>query len=107
MRIAAPGDVVLSYADGHVCRIGVVADFAISAPKPSEFGSIGAYWNDAGWLLPVQWLEPQLAVRPKDLLDRLAPLLPSSYSPIQPRTGNGNQKAYLTEIGHAVVNLIL
>lgn len=107
MRLAGPADIVLSYADGRVGRIGIVADFAISAPKPEEFGSIGAYWSAVGWLLPVQWLDAALAVRPKDLLARLAPLLPATHSPIQPRTGNGNQKAYLTEVDRAVIDLVL
>ena len=107
MRRAAPGDVVLSYANARVGRVGIVADFAISAPKPEEFGSVGAYWNATGWLLPVDWLEPYLSVRPKDLLSRLAPLLPASHSPIQATTGNGNQKAYLAEVDMAVVALIL
>ena len=107
MRRAAPGDVVLSYADARVGRVGIVADFAISAPKPEEFGSVGAYWNATGWLLPVEWLDASLSVRPKELLGRLAPLLPSSHSPIQATTGNGNQKAYLAEVDKAVVNLVL
>ncbi|WP_246473037.1 HNH endonuclease [Pelagibacterium limicola] len=107
MRLAAPGDLVLSYAEGRVGRIGIVADFAISAPKPEEFGSIGAYWNAVGWLLPVEWLDAALAVRPKDMLARLAPLLPATHSPIQPTTGNGNQKAYLAEVDRALVDLVL
>lgn len=107
MRAAAPGDVVLSYAEGRVGRVGIVADFAISAPKPQEFGKTGAYWNSAGWLLPVQWLDGALAVRPKDLLPSLAPLLPHSHSPIQPLSGNGNQKAYLAEVDRRVIDLIL
>lgn len=107
MRHASPGDLVLSYAGGQVGRIGIVADFAISAPKPEEFGSIGSYWSSSGWLLPVEWLDTQLAVRPKEFLSGLSPLLPSSYSPIQPTTGNGNQKAYLAEVDQAVVELIL
>jgi len=107
MRLAAPGDIVLSYADGQVGRIGIVADFAISAPKPEEFGSIGTYWSAVGWLLPVQWLDAPLAVRPKNLFPRLAPLLPVTHSPIQPTTGNGNQKAYLAEVDRAVIDLVL
>lgn len=107
MRQAAPGDVVLSYAEGRVGRVGIVADFSISAPKPEEFGSIGAYWNATGWLLPVQWLDARMEVRPKALLGRLAPLLPATHSPIQPATGNGNQKAYLAEVDRAVVDLVL
>ena len=107
MRRAAPGDVVLSYAEGRVGKVGIVADFAISAPKPEEFGSIGTYWSATGWLLPIQWLDTRMAIRPKDLLSRLAPLLPATHSPIQPITGNGNQKAYLAEVDRAVVDLIL
>jgi putative restriction endonuclease len=98
MRRAAPGDAVLSYADGRIGRIGIVSDFAISAPKPEEYGNTGAYWNATGWLLPVGWIDVELAVRPKELLSRLGPLLPSTHSPIQPITGNGNQKAYLAEV---------
>ncbi|MFD2141982.1 HNH endonuclease [Ancylobacter oerskovii] len=107
MRAASPGDIVLSYAEGRVGGIGIVADFAISAPKPEEFGRIGAYWSAVGWLLPVQWLDTELAVRPKDLLSRLAPLLPPTHSPIQPLSGNGNQKAYLAEVDRGVIDLIL
>ena len=107
MRRAAAGDFVLSYAEGRVGRVGIVADFAISAPKPEEFGSIGIYWSASGWLLPVQWLDATLAIRPKDFLDQLAPLLPATHSPIQSTTGNGNQKAYLAEVDKAVVEVVL
>jgi putative restriction endonuclease len=40
-------------------------------------------------------------------LERLAPLLPGTHSPIQPATGNGNQKAYLAEVDQAVVEVVL
>ena len=107
MRRAMPGDLVLSYANGQVGRIGIVADFAINAPKPAEFGTIGAYWNSVGWLLPVQWLDVALAIRPKALLARLAPLLPTLHSPIRAATGDGNQKAYLAEVDAAVFEIVL
>lgn len=107
MRSASPGDLVFSYADGQIGRIGIIADFAISAPKPTEFGSVGAYWSDAGWLFPVQWLDVQLAVRPKVILHRLGPLLPKSHSPIRPENGNGNQAAYLAEVDAAVFEVVL
>jgi len=106
MREAAPGDFVLSYANGRVGKIGIVGDFAISAPKPSEFGSTGAYWQDVGWLLPVQWLEQSIAVEPKAIIGRLAGLLPQSHSPIRASTGGGNQKAYLAEVGRSVFEVV-
>ncbi|QNM84087.1 HNH endonuclease [Sphingomonas sabuli] len=106
MREASPGDLVLSYANGKIGRIGVVGDFAISAPKPSEFGSIGSYWQDAGWLLPVQWLEQQISVQPKAIIGRLAGVLPQTHSPIRAATGAGNQKAYLAEVDRAVFEIV-
>ena len=36
MRAAAPGDLVLSFADGLIRHVGRVADFAFTAPKPEE-----------------------------------------------------------------------
>ncbi|WP_343226771.1 HNH endonuclease [Rhizobium rosettiformans] len=41
------------------------------------------------------------------LIGNLAPLLPTKHSPIQPGSGNGNQKAYLAEVDRQVVDLIL
>lgn len=107
MRAAGPGDVVLSYFGGRVRRVGVVSDFALTAPKPEEFGSIGAYWSSTGWLLPVTWSSTQIDVAPKSILGAIAPLLPMTHSPIRAATGDGNQKAYLAEVSRAVTELVL
>ncbi len=107
MRAASPGDLVLSYADGKIGRIGLVTDFAISAPKPTEFGTVGAYWSDAGWLLPIQWLDAPLTIRPQAILGRLGPLLPKSHSPVRAENGYGNQSAYLAEVDAAVFDVVL
>jgi hypothetical protein len=106
MRRAAPGDIVLSYANGLIGKVGVVADFALTAPKPSEFGSTGAYWNSVGWLLPISWNGLKISVRPKAILPLLSVLLPKSHSPISASTGDGNQKAYLAEVGREVAEVI-
>jgi len=98
LRRAEPGDKVVSYANALVRYIGVVQDFARVAPRPPEFHELGKNWSEIGWLLPVEWTPLQEAVRPKDRLAQLGPLLPYKYSPIHPITGKGNQKAYLAEI---------
>ena len=98
MRLASPGDLVLSYANGSVGQIGRVTDFAIAAPKPTEFGNVGAYWDHEGWLLPVYWTPLTPPVPPKSMMEVLGPQLPKKYSPISPETGNGYQKVYLAEI---------
>src|SRR5688572_26348651 len=79
MRRASPGDLVLSYADGAIRYVGRVAEFAFTAPKPTEFGKTGSYWSDEGWLLPVFWTPLVPPVRPRNLLPALAPLLPRKY----------------------------
>lgn len=102
MRLAAPGDAVLSFSGGTIRHLGRVADFASPAPKPDSFGTIGDYWSNNGWLLPVAWEELPEPISPKRIIKELAPLLPAKYSPIHPESGNGNQKAYLAEISVAL-----
>ncbi len=107
MRRASPGDLVLSYAGQMIRYVGRVTEFAFAAFKPTEFGAAGAYWNNEGWLLPVFWTSLTPPVRPRDLLEVLGPLLPEKYSPINPRSGAGNQKAYLARIPESVFDVIL
>jgi hypothetical protein len=107
MRRATPGDLVLSYADQQISFVGRVAEFAFGAPKPEEFGTVGANWSRDGWLLPVYWTKLVPPVRPKALMDRLRPLLPDRYSPINPATGGGNQGAYLAEISEPLFDAIV
>lgn len=107
MRYASPGDLVLSFADGLIGFVGRIAEFAFTAPKPTEFGSTGSYWANEGWLLPVFWTPLTPPVRPKQLLSILAPLLPSKYSPIRPYSGDGNQGVYLAEIPKSVFDAVV
>jgi hypothetical protein len=107
MRRGSPGDLVLSYADQHIGHVGRLAEFAFAAPKPEEFGTVGANWSRDGWLLPVYWTKLVPPIRPKDLIDRLRPLLPDRYSPFNPATARGNQGAYLAEISEPLFNVIV
>lgn len=107
MRRADPGDLVLSFANGLIKWVGRVAEFAFTAPKPTEFGTTGSYWHDEGWLLPVFWTELDPPVRPKAMIDVLGSLLPTKYSPIRPLTGDGNQGVYLAEIAKSVFDAIV
>jgi hypothetical protein len=75
--------------------------------KPVAFGTAGENWSNDGWLLPVAWQSLPRPVRPKDHIAELGPLLPNKYSPIHPRSGNGNQKAYLAEIDRPVFDLLV
>jgi putative restriction endonuclease len=107
MRIASPGDLILSFAHGKIGFLGRVLEFAFAGNKPSEFGNSGISWANDGWLLPVSWERLSTAVRPKDIIEELSDFLPDKYSPINVKNGNGNQKAYLAEISSLVFNRIL
>lgn len=98
MRMAAPGDYVISYADGVISFVGQVCEFALSRTKPDEFGTRGDAWNDEGWLLPVLWRHLASPIRPKAQFDKIQDLLPKVYSPLSLTSGNGNQAVYLTEV---------
>lgn len=107
MRLAVPGDAVLSFTRGQIGHLGVVLDFASPAMKPVAFGTAGENWSNDGWLLPVAWQSLPRPVRPKDHIAELGPMLPTKYSPIHPLSGNGNQKAYLAEIGRPAFDLLV
>ena len=109
MREAAPGDVVLSFADTQIKALGFVASYAYEAPKPPEFGQAGANWETIGWRVDVRFVELRLPMRPADHMAVLAPLLPDRYSPLRPG-GGGLQSVYLTllpeTLAGALVDLI-
>ena len=106
LRRAAPGDVIVSFANAAVSYIGRVTDFALSSPKPDSFGNAGQAWQDDGWMLPVVWQKLETPVKPSLFPDALPALLREKYAPLQ-STGRGNQGAYLSEIDKRLVNFIL
>lgn len=107
MRRASPGDLILSFANAQISHFGYVIDYSLAAAKPTEFGSIGLTWADDGWLLPVSWHPLPSAVRPKDFIDEIATFLPSKYSPLSSKSGNGHQKAYLSQIDSTIFGIVI
>lgn len=106
LTLTRPGDVVISYADGLIKAIGLVAAPCRERSKPHEFGSAGDSWSDTGWEVLIDWEVLAKPIRPKDHLELIAPLLPSKNSPLQ-ATGNGNQGCYLASISDELGNLLL
>lgn len=109
MALVRPGDIVFSYADGYIGAIGQIVESATLSPKPTEFGTVGDYWSNEGWLVDVQFSAAPKPIRPKDHIDEIRPYLPAIYSPIQ-TNGNGNQGIYLAaipaELGHILLALL-
>lgn len=96
MREVSPGDIVFSFADTYIKAVGVAVSHAYSAPKPTEFQSVGSNWGHAGWKVDVRFQVLKHPIRPREYMREIAPLLPDKYSPLQP-SGDGNV-LYLTEL---------
>lgn len=97
MREVAPGDLIFSFADTRIRAIGVARSYCYECPKPAEFGTAGMYWDEIGWRVDVRFNEEPMAIRPKDHMDVLAPLLPDRYAPLR-ANGDGLQSIYLTQL---------
>ena len=106
MTFVRPGDIVFSYANGQIGAIGQVTEAAAASPKPTEFGKIGDYWANEGWLISVYFSQAPKPLRPIAHIEAIAPLLPARHSPIRPN-GHGNQGCYLAGISDALGHLLL
>lgn len=106
MRLVRPGDIVFSYAGGQIGAIGRVTEAAAACPKPDEFGSVGGYWSQEGWMVEVDFRPAPRPLQPSQEIDAISPLLPDRYSPLQ-RNGHGNQGCYLAAISNALGHLLL
>lgn len=97
MTRVRPGDLIFSYANGLIGAIGRVTEPASAAPKPTEFGRVGDYWANEGWLVGVDFVPVPKPLKPKAHIEAIGPLLPARYSPIR-ASGDGNQGTYLAAI---------
>lgn len=106
MRHARVGDIVFSYANGRLGAVGRVTAPAAASPKPAEFGNVGGYWSNEGWLVEVEFVPLPRPLAPREHLAAIGPLRPTRHSPIQ-ANGNGNQSVYLAAISDAFGLLLL
>jgi len=83
MREVSPGDVIFAFADTYIGAIGIAQSYCFESPKPTEFGTIGQYWENVGWKVRVQFTQLVNSGR-RDHLGVLLPVLPSRYAPLQP-----------------------
>lgn len=109
MREVSPGDVIFSFCDTFIRTVGIAKSNAYEAPKPLEFGAVGAYWNLIGWRVEVAFTELASPIKPMEHIGRIRPYLPEKYSPLQ-KNGKGQQSTYLTGLpklfGELLIDLI-
>jgi len=98
MRLVAPSDLIFSFQGTFIRAIGMATSSCYPAPKPAEFGSTGPNWNLVGWRVDVNYTRLHNQIRPAAHLDQLRPVLPRRYSPLQYKSGHGNQGVYLTRV---------
>ena len=96
MTRVKPGDIVFSFAGGHIKAIGIAKTYCYEFPKPTEFGNAGSNWDDAGWRIEVGFQEIQKPFRPRDFNHQVQNMLADIHAPLK-ADGNGNQ-AYLFKI---------
>ena len=106
MREVAPGDVIFSFSDMQIRAIGTANSPAYEAPKPGEFGSVGAYWDKIGWRIDVRFKELKNPIRPVESIEQIRPYLPKKYAPLR-ENGAGLQSVYLTRIDDLLASLII
>jgi putative restriction endonuclease len=106
MREVAPGDVIFSFSDTQIRAIGVALSTAYEAPKPAEFGSVGAYWDLIGWRVDVRFSELANPIRPADHIAAIRPYLPTRYAPLR-ANGAGLQAVYLTRVDEMLAGLLI
>lgn len=108
MRMVARGDFIFSFKDRRIMAVGLARRAAYTCPKPQEFGTAGAYWNEVGWRVDVTYRRLPDPIQPREHMRVLGPLLPKKHSPLQ-LDGRG-QQLYLTEVskefGQALIDLI-
>jgi hypothetical protein len=106
MREVAPGDLIFSFKDTLILAIGIAESYCSECPKPLEFGSAGAYWENIGWTVKVRFTQLRNKIRPKDYIEQLRPFLPSKYSPLQ-TNGNGLQSVYLASVSEDLATALI
>lgn len=82
MSKLSPGDLVFSHSKNSIRAIGIVQGKSFKSPQPN-FGRSGSPdWSDVGWYCDVAFSELNPTIEYKLHLDKIKPLLPVKYSPL-------------------------
>lgn len=106
MREVSPGDIIFSFCDTEIKAIGIAQSNAYEAPKPLEFGNVGAYWDLVGWRVEVNFSKLTAPIKPATHIDLLRPYLAEKYAPLR-SNGYGQQSTYLTQLSDSLGRLLV
>ena len=102
MSEVKPGDGVVSYWQGKLQGVGVVAEMPQVASKPVYRARES--WSNDGWLIDVSFTPFANPFEPRSYIGQIKPLLPAKYSPLT-AAGTGKE-LYLTEISDELFGLL-
>ncbi|MEP7703512.1 HNH endonuclease [Paraglaciecola sp. 25GB23A] len=106
MKMVMPGDIVYSFAKTKISAIGIIQSKSYNSNIPkTHINSENEWIKDDGWRIDVEFHKLDNVIRPSSHLEQLKPVLPSRYSPINPKSGRGNQ-AYLFPIEGPLANVL-
>jgi len=105
MREVAPGDLIFSFEGTYIRALSIVSSYCYECPKPEEFGKSGPNWDDIGWKVDVHYIDLKHQIRPADHIDKIHPVLPSKFSPLQ-IDGRGLQGIYLTKVPESLMRVL-
>jgi hypothetical protein len=105
MREVAPGDAVFSFASTLIKAIGIARSYCYEAPKPLEFGAVGAYWDRIGWRVDIAFRELTNPMKPASHMEAIRPRLPAKYAPL--RLDGMGKEFYLTCLEPQLAELLI
>lgn len=106
LTLVKVGDLVVSFAFGQVKALGIVSGAHREQSIPNTHANASEYWQEIGWMVPVEWVVLKSPITPKSHIQDLVGLLPDKYSPLQ-KNGNGNQSCYLASVSPSLGEKIL
>ncbi len=99
----APGDIVFGNWNGAVRAVGLATSHSREAFKPEDGFSFD--WQSVGWRVDVKFDLLQEPINTAEMADRLRPLRPDRYSPLD-KNGRAGE-TYLSEIPELMASVLL
>lgn len=105
MQLLVPGDYIFSNVNGFISAIGRVQSYYYFSERPHEFPDFQNKKNNSGWKVNVVFKKIN-PIRHSDHLDKIIPLMPKKYAPIDGR-GRAAMKLYLLHLPYELAQLLM
>lgn len=107
LKLVAKGDMVFSYAQQHICAVGLATAEPTPRKRPKYRAEGAQNWNPDGVYVPIAWAPLETRLSPSNEIAQIRDLLPKKNSPIRAENGHGNQSCYLASISKELADRLL